>query len=137
MNVGIGAPTYGEFDLEHYLIEDEDIHSEKSELDCYLQESRYVCQPGPNTFDALVWWKGNNMKHKILSRMARDILAIPITTVASEATFSVGGRVIDPYQSSLSSITVEVLLCGRDWCRNLGVKKKSKVRSMFLSYISV
>ncbi|XP_031281653.1 zinc finger BED domain-containing protein RICESLEEPER 2-like [Pistacia vera] len=30
MNVGTEAPTYGEFDLEHYLIEDEDIHSEKS-----------------------------------------------------------------------------------------------------------
>ncbi|XP_031254575.1 zinc finger BED domain-containing protein RICESLEEPER 2-like [Pistacia vera] len=127
MNVGTEAHTYGEFDLEHYLIEDEDIHSEKSELDCYLEESRYVCQPGTNTFDALVWWRANIMKHKILSRMTRDILVIPITTVASEATFNAGGRVIDPYRSSLSPTTVEVLLCGGDWCRNLhGIKKKSK-----------
>ena len=60
--------------------------------------------------------------------MARDILAIPITTVASEATFSVGSRVIDTYCTSLAPETVQALLCGGDWCRNLhGVKKKNKV----------
>ena len=60
--------------------------------------------------------------------MARDILAIPITTVASEATFSAGSRVIDTYRVSLATEIVQTLLCGGDWCRNLhGVKKKNKV----------
>ena len=60
--------------------------------------------------------------------MACDILAIPITTVASEATFSAESRVIDSYRASLAPDTVQALLCGGDWTRNLhGVTKKNKV----------
>ena len=59
--------------------------------------------------------------------MARDILDIPITTVASEATFSAGSRV-DTYRVSLGAETVEVLLCGGDWRRSLhGLKRKKNV----------
>ncbi|GJZ01791.1 copia protein [Tanacetum coccineum] len=60
--------------------------------------------------------------------MAAHFLAIPITTVASEATFSAGGRVIDTYCASLDPETVQALICGGDWIRKLhGVKKKNKV----------
>ncbi|KAJ9561529.1 hypothetical protein OSB04_006689 [Centaurea solstitialis] len=34
--------------------------------------------------------------------MARDVHAIPISTVTSEATFSARGRVIDPYRPTLA-----------------------------------
>ncbi|KAJ0017147.1 hypothetical protein Pint_11090 [Pistacia integerrima] len=40
------------------------------------------------------------MNYHILSTMAREILAISITTIASETTFSVGSRVSDTYRSS-------------------------------------
>ncbi|KAL4571024.1 hypothetical protein LXL04_017774 [Taraxacum kok-saghyz] len=91
-----------------------------------IYKEREPCyQYGP--FDALQWWRSNSLKCRILSRMARDILAIPITTVASEATFSAGSRVIDTYRASLGAETVEVLLCGGDWCRSLhGLKRKKK-----------
>ncbi|KAL2926160.1 putative AC transposase [Bienertia sinuspersici] len=60
--------------------------------------------------------------------MACDILAIPIPSVAFEATFSVVGRVIEPHRASLSGETVEMLLCGGDWLRNFyGIYKKKKV----------
>ncbi|GKD24550.1 zinc finger BED domain-containing protein RICESLEEPER 2 [Tanacetum coccineum] len=49
--------------------------------------------------------------------MARDILAIQISTVASESAFSTGGRVLDPYRTSLSTKIVEALICTQDWVR--------------------
>nr|XP_017225248.1 PREDICTED: zinc finger BED domain-containing protein RICESLEEPER 2-like [Daucus carota subsp. sativus] len=99
----------------------------KSDLDNYLEEGCFICEDS-KSFDALEWWKVNTLKYRILSIMARDILAIPITTVASEATFSAGGRVIDTYRASLSPETVQVLLCGEDWCRSLhGIKRKNKI----------
>jgi hypothetical protein len=60
--------------------------------------------------------------------MARDLLAVPISTVASESSFSAGGRVIEPHRASLSIDTVQMLLCGSDWVRALhGIKKKSRI----------
>jgi hypothetical protein len=47
--------------------------------------------------------------------MAYDILSIHISTVASESTLSVSGRVIDQYRSSLKSDIVEALVCTKDW----------------------
>jgi hypothetical protein len=63
-------------------------------------------------------------KYHILSKMARDIFAIPITTIASESTFNAGGRAIDPYHAFLVTETVEMLLCSSNWVRALhGLKK--------------
>ena len=56
--------------------------------------------------------------------MARNILAVPMSSVALESVFSVGGRVIEPHRASLSPETVKMLLCGSNWVRVLhGVKK--------------
>jgi hypothetical protein len=57
--------------------------------------------------------------------MARDILVVPIITVASESSFSAGGRVIDPHRARLSTEIVEMILCGSDWAKALhGLRKK-------------
>ena len=104
----------------NYMFYQARVQPQKSELDNYIYED------GP--FNVLQWWRSNSLKYRILSRMARDILVIPITTVASEATFSAGSRVIDTYRASLGVETVEVLLCGGDWCRSLhGLKRKKNV----------
>ncbi|KAK3041016.1 hypothetical protein RJ639_026728 [Escallonia herrerae] len=90
----------------------------KSDLETYLEEGVYICEVNlESQVDVIGWWKANNLKYKILSKMAVDILSIPITTVASEAAFSTGGRVIDPYRASLSTKTMEALICGGDWIR--------------------
>ncbi|KAL4591695.1 hypothetical protein LXL04_004665 [Taraxacum kok-saghyz] len=49
--------------------------------------------------------------------MAKDLLAIPISTVASESVVSTSGRVLDSYRSSLGDKTVECLICTQDWLR--------------------
>ncbi|GJW79199.1 zinc finger BED domain-containing protein RICESLEEPER 2-like protein, partial [Tanacetum coccineum] len=99
---------------------------QKSDLDVYFEDGCYMCAPEDNKkFNILDWWKNHESKHRILSKLAHDILAIPITTVASEATFSAGSRVIDQYRAKLGVDTVQALLCGENWMRNIhGVKSK-------------
>ncbi|KAK9048091.1 hypothetical protein SSX86_032946 [Deinandra increscens subsp. villosa] len=102
------------------------VESVKSELAIYLDEG--VCIPKEGeVFDALGWWKDNKLKYRILSKMAADILAIPITIVASESAFSAGGRVIDPHRSALGTKMVDMLICGADWYQHYyGLQKKEK-----------
>lgn len=82
-------------------------------MDIYLEENVYICDSEAH-FDALEWWRVNQLKYSRLSKMACDILSIPITTVASESTFSAGGRVIDNRRASMSVDTVEMILCAFD-----------------------
>ena len=76
--------------LKH-LEEEENVDS-KSEVDKYLEES---FEKDVDGFEILGWWKNNSSKYRILSQIARDVLAIPVSTVASESAFSTGGRVLD------------------------------------------
>ncbi|CAN0838803.1 Zinc finger BED domain-containing protein RICESLEEPER 2, partial [Linum grandiflorum] len=69
-------------------------------------------------FNVLEWWKKERGRYKILSKMACEIMAIPITSVASESAFSTGGRAIDSKRASLGKNTVEALLCSEDWLRD-------------------
>lgn len=84
-----------------------------SELDEYLRAD-LISFRDPK-FDILTWWKVNASKYPILSLAARDVLAVPVSTVPSESTFSTGGRLLDAFRSSLSSKVVEGLICVKDW----------------------
>ncbi|XP_019183659.1 PREDICTED: zinc finger BED domain-containing protein RICESLEEPER 2-like [Ipomoea nil] len=86
----------------------------KTELEYYLSGA---ITEDEGSFDILRWWKVNSARFPILSKIARDILAIPISTVASESAFSTSGRVLDPFRSSLTPKIVEALVCTQDWLR--------------------
>ena len=47
--------------------------------------------------------------------MAKDVLGIPVSKIASESAFSTGGRILDPFQSSLSPLMVQNLVCAQNW----------------------
>jgi hypothetical protein len=68
-------------------------------------------------FELLRWWKSKTTKYFVLSLMARDTLAILISTVSSESAFGTGGRVLDPYRSSLKAETIEALICTQNWIK--------------------
>ncbi|XP_078154114.1 zinc finger BED domain-containing protein RICESLEEPER 2-like [Carex rostrata] len=87
----------------------------KSELEKYLKDDLEVDEID---FDILGWWKINAPRFSILSHMARDVLAIPVSTVASESTFSTGGRILDAFRSSLTPRIAQSLICSEDWLRS-------------------
>ncbi|XP_073300206.1 zinc finger BED domain-containing protein DAYSLEEPER-like [Primulina huaijiensis] len=86
---------------------------EKSELDYYLEES--LLPRSISYFDIFCWWKTNEIKYPILHDIAKDVLAIPVTTVASESTFNTSGRVLNAHHNGLHPKTMEALMCARDW----------------------
>ena len=80
----------------------------RSEIDTYLEEP---VLPRLSDFDILSWWKANSSKYPILQTITRDILAIPISIVASESAFSTSGRFISPHRSRLHLKTLEAMMC--------------------------
>ncbi|PKA49624.1 Putative AC transposase [Apostasia shenzhenica] len=109
----------GLHDFDIYISEISTTQNTKSELDQYLEESLL---PRIQEFDILNWWKLNNIKYPTLSKMARDILAIPMSmTSIGSSLFSVGtgNKVLDEYRSSLRPEIVEALFCAKDWLQYL------------------
>ncbi|KAL8471939.1 hypothetical protein ACS0TY_029252 [Phlomoides rotata] len=85
----------------------------RSELEQYLEKG--ILPPSASDFDLLTWWRLNKSKYPILSRIAKDILAIPVSIVASESAFSTSGRLIGPHRSRLHTKTIEALMCAQSW----------------------
>lgn len=85
----------------------------KTEVDLYLIESYE--NPENESFEILDWWKIISSRYLILSYVARDISVIPVSIVASKPIFNTGGRILNPHQCSLSTRTVEALICIRSW----------------------
>lgn len=87
----------------------------KTELQKYLAEEHEV---ESKNFNILSWWKINSPRFPVLAEMAWDVLAIPISSVASECTFSTGGRILDSFRISLTPKLVQTLVCLQDWIRS-------------------
>ncbi|KAH0698379.1 hypothetical protein KY289_015861 [Solanum tuberosum] len=118
-NIGGDTNMMGEVDdilhsqWEKHLENEENIEK-KSELDQYLMDN----VEKPKDFNILTWWKASSNRYPTISKMARDVLSIPVSTVASESAFSTGGRILDSYRSSLSPKTIEALICTQQWIRS-------------------
>ena len=85
----------------------------KSELEKYLAKD---IEPDSDDFDILMCWKVNKPRFSILAEMVLNVF--PISSVASECAFITGGRVLDPFRSSLTPKIVQSLICVQDWLRS-------------------
>jgi hAT family C-terminal dimerisation region len=63
----------------------------------------------------LKYWTSKEYEFPTIARMARDHLAIPATSAASECVFSVGGDIITKKRNRLGAGNTRRLLCLRDW----------------------
>ncbi|XP_040383172.1 zinc finger BED domain-containing protein RICESLEEPER 2-like [Oryza brachyantha] len=117
-NAQVTPPSTGDglLDFDMYLSEIAVSQTTKCELEQYLEEA---LTPRIQEFDILDWWKLNTLKFPTLSKMARDILAIPMSMVSSGSSIfsaaATGSRILDDYRSSLRPETVEAIFCAKDW----------------------
>ncbi|KAM3289876.1 hypothetical protein P3S67_018165 [Capsicum chacoense] len=87
----------------------------KTELQKYLDEAN---EGETKNFNVLSWWKIHSPIFPILAEMARDVLVIPISSVAFECAFSTGGHILDSFRSSLIPKLMQTLLYLQDWIQN-------------------
>ena len=85
-----------------------------TDLDRYLNIDLISFEDNED-FDILIWWKSQQHKYPVLSIIARDVLTVPVNTVASEAAFSTGERVVSDKQCSLALDSIEANICVKDW----------------------
>ncbi|XP_041015937.1 zinc finger BED domain-containing protein DAYSLEEPER-like [Juglans microcarpa x Juglans regia] len=112
-------------DFETYINEITSSQHMKSELDQYLEESLL---PRAREFDILDWWKLNKLKYPTLSKMASDVLSIPVCTVSPDCVFDTEVRKMDNYRSSLHPVTLEALVCTKDWFQSGSSSSQSSIQ---------
>ena len=106
---GLGAFS----DYDQY-VESTSTVEEKSELELYLAEPTKRLN---ENIDILDYWSKSAARYPQLARLARDILVVPVSSVASESAFSLSKKVITPSRASLKPKTVEALMSLQDWYR--------------------
>jgi hypothetical protein len=77
----------------------------------------FLASMGPEEFahfDILAWWKGRESQFPILTIMARDLLTVQASTVASESAFSLSGRVLSIRRTRLTPASLEMCICLKD-----------------------
>ena len=85
--------------------------NEVNELDKYMTEPMLK----QNQFHILAYWKNNTNKQPILAQIARDMMSIQVSIIASESAFSGARRVVDLYRNCLDPEMVQALICAKDW----------------------
>jgi hypothetical protein len=107
-----------------------------SELDWYLESPTMDLN---TELDILEFWSGMSMCYPDLANLACDVLAIPISTVATKSAFTVGdNKVLNRRRrGTLSPDLLEMLTCLHDWTcpkdRN-GTALRTKIFSLIYRF---
>ncbi|KAL0397119.1 UNVERIFIED_CONTAM: Zinc finger BED domain-containing protein DAYSLEEPER [Sesamum calycinum] len=104
---------FSDFDI--YISDIMSAQHMKSELDQYLEEPLL---PRVQDFDVLGWWKMNRPKYPTLSKLASDVLSIPLSTISAESVFDLREKKMDSYRSSLRPSILQALICSKDWLQH-------------------
>ncbi|KAL6841052.1 hypothetical protein ACP4OV_029021 [Aristida adscensionis] len=102
-----------EYHTKDDLFDDYAAPKQTSELDWYLESQVMDLNVD---MDILVFWSGMSKCYPDLANLARDILAIPMSTVASKSAFTLREKVLNPRRSALSPpFLLEMLISLHDW----------------------
>ncbi len=82
-----------------------------AELTLYRDEPSLPLQNADGSFScSLKWWKNNEGKYKMISKLALRVLCIPATSAPSERVFSVAGLTIVKDHARLAPQTANELI---------------------------
>ena len=81
-----------------------------TDIDRYLNVETIPFEDNED-FKILEWWKKQQIKYSVLSIIARDVLTVLVSIVASVVAFSAGGRVVSKKRCNLSPEAIEAVVC--------------------------
>lgn len=101
-----------EYHARDDLFDNYTLPEQKTELDWYLESPAMHLNVD---LDILEFWSGMSKCYPNLANLARDILAIPISTVPSKSVFTIGEKVVSPRRCTLEPDLLEMLISLHDW----------------------
>lgn len=82
----------------------------------------YMSTPtAPRGTEILTWWSDHEKEYPVLAAMARDFLAIPATSAASERAFSLARHLLTPFRQCIEDENVQQCMRLKYWMRQLGM----------------
>ncbi|XP_022891877.1 zinc finger BED domain-containing protein RICESLEEPER 2-like [Olea europaea var. sylvestris] len=114
-----GHKLLKEYKRPHRSTENTSLFPSSSQSESSTTSGKHSCMAGFDTFVSLSVI-ADHVKTEFdvfldEPKVARDLLAIPVSTVASESAFSTSGRFVSPHRNRLHPKTLEALMCARDW----------------------
>src|SRR5579859_2224430 len=96
--------------------------SESSEGADYNEFTDYIAKRRDKSVtNMLSWWKNAQAMYPKLSKMARDVMAVPATGAGVEREFSISGRVVTKQRNSLKPSTICDLMQYKRWVVKHGI----------------
>lgn len=89
---------------------------DNNEIEINDEINRYLNSPlVDKNYDILSFWNNNKKNYPILSKIARDYLCIPATSVNCEEMFSEAGEMITVRRNKLSTKIITKMMCLHSW----------------------
>lgn len=84
----------------------------RNEVDEYL-----ITLTEPSNINPCEWWRNHKSNYPLLSKIARDYIGIPSTSVPSEQAFSKSGELINKKRNRLGDNSIEACMCLNSWIK--------------------